>query len=64
MTARSALCLCTSIFTCGVCLADLVSRNAADFSFYPQAWIPRPHPSPAVVELRELRRQRTLTDAP
>jgi len=64
MTARSAPFLCTSIFTCGVCLADLVDRNTADHSFYPQAWIPGPHPSPAAVELHELRRWQTLASTP
>jgi hypothetical protein len=56
--ARSVNCCCTSVFTCGACLSDLVARNAADFAFYPQAWIPGPHPSPAAVELQRLRRRR------
>jgi len=56
--ARSALCRCSSNFSCGACLADVVSRNIADELFYPQAWIPGPHPSPAAVERSERRRQR------
>ena len=62
--ARSARCRCSSNFTCGVCLSDTAARNIADFLFYPQAWSPGPHPSPAAVELHELRRRRALADEP
>jgi hypothetical protein len=64
MSARSALCCCSSNFSCGVCLSDLADRNAADRSYYPQAWFPGPHPSPAAVELSELRRRRVLGNEP
>jgi len=57
---RSADCRCTSNFSCGACLADLVARNIADELFYPQGWFPGPHPSPAAVEREERRRQRAL----
>ena len=57
---RSADCRCTSNFSCGVCAANAVARNSADYLFYPQSWFPGPHPSPAAVEREERRRQRAL----